>query len=123
MSKIISLSLSNDFKKLKKEGIRAYPSAWMCLSAIKNNQKEVRLGWTVSRKVASSVIRNKIKRWGKFYLRQNFKNQFYVDINIILKPRKDRFYRNLKYNEFIEVFEKGIQAIIVKIRSSAKKPE
>lgn len=93
--------------------MRVYPSQWMCLNFLRNNQGLLRIGWTISRRVASAVVRNKMRRWSRQYFRQEFKNEcdLCVDINIILRPRDGNFYKDLKYKEFIEIFKKGLQLI------------
>ena len=93
--------------------MRVYPSQWMCLNFLKNNQDVLRIGWTISKRIGSAVIRNKLKRWSRQCFRQELKNScdLYVDINIILRPRDDNFYKNLKYKEFMRIFKKGLQLI------------
>ena len=85
----------------------------MCLSFLKNHQKKIRFGGTISKNVGSAVIRNKFKRWYRQYFReksQNY-NDLYVDVNIILRPYDKGFYKKMKYSEFIAYLEKGLHLI------------
>ena len=116
--KVTLILHSNDFKRLKQRGIKAYPNKWMYLSFLRNNQKQIRFGWTISRKIGSSVIRNRLKRWYRQYFRENLQkySELCIDVNIILRPCGKIFYKKIRYDELIEPLEKGLQ-LIRKIKS------
>ena len=71
-----------------------------------------RCGWTISRKVGSAVVRNKLKRWSRVYIRSSIKTGSLAtlpyDLNMVFLQRDDGFYRNLKYREFEFIMNKGI---------------
>ena len=111
--KVTLILQSSDFQRLKQKGIRVYPNSWMCLSFLKNNQKEIRLGWTISKNIGIAVVRNKLKRWCRQYFREKFQvySDLSMDVNIILKPRDKDFYKKMKYKEFVASLEKGLRLI------------
>lgn len=111
-----------DFQYLKQHGMRIYPSSWMCLNVLRNNKDILRFGWTISRKVAGGVIRNRIKRWGREYFKEkNDLTLISFDINIILRKRTNDFYRNLKHDEFIRILERGVREVVHKFRTTSRK--
>ena len=98
---------------MKQKGIRVYPNKWMYLNFLKNHQKKIRYGWTISKNVGPSVVRNKLKRWCRQYFREKALDfsDLCVDVNIILRPYGKIFYKKIKYCEFIKSLEKGLKLI------------
>lgn len=107
------------FQRLRQKGMRVYPSSWMCLNFINTREKYLRVGWTISRRIGNAVVRNKIKRWGRQYFRKQ--DDLSMDINVVLKPMKDHFYRNLNYNGFIKILERGFKEALKKAQDIQKK--
>lgn len=67
----------------------------------KNDLGYLRVGWTVPAKVEKAFIRNRFKRWMRFYFRNvdsDFYNQSY-DLNVIFRKSKQTDFRKLKYSE------------------------
>ena len=89
--------------------------SWLIFNFIENEFNSFRCGWTVSRKVGSAVIRNKLKRWSRVYIRSAFKlsplAEMPLDLNLVFLQRDDGFYRNLKYREFEFIMNKGISQL------------
>ena len=71
--------------------------------------KKSRLGITIPKTVANSVLRNKLKRWTRECFRQN-KNLPKADMNIVFRKKKN--YKELKYYELEKVVHKGFIAIL-----------
>ncbi|MCM2352737.1 MAG: ribonuclease P protein component, partial [Pseudobdellovibrio sp.] len=62
-------------------------------------------GTTVSKKVGSAVVRNKLKRWVRNCVRSagwssKFKSKKVV---FMFRPQPEGFYKKLKYSDFVEV--------------------
>lgn len=73
----------------------------------------MRIGVTASRKVGSAVVRNKLKRWSREYLRAFLVagKAIEADINIIFKPMDPNFYKNLNHGEFIKALDRGFEVL------------
>lgn len=105
------LKRSSDFEAIKKGGKKINPTRWMILAYRKNELGILRYGFTVSRKVGTAVIRNRLKRWG----REEFKNwirsenKLEVDINVIFRPIDTDFYKQLTYAEFQRALQKALR--------------
>ena len=103
-----SLKRNSDFLDLKKTGQRFWATQWLLLGYKKTNQN-LRVGFTVSRKVGNSVTRNRLKRWSREIVR-NFLKQgenFDGDINIIFKPMSEGFYKGLSFDVYEISLKKG----------------
>lgn len=73
------------------------------------DRKEVRCAWTISRQTAPSVIRNRLRRWGREFFRQWSKAfEGGVDFNLILKRQSPEFYREMKHQEFDQTLAKVV---------------
>ncbi len=61
------------------------------------------------------MIRNKLKRWSRVFMRNAFKvgplAEMRLDLNLVFLQRDDGFYRNLKYREFEFIMNKGISQL------------
>lgn len=92
----------------------------MILSFKENELGVLRYGWTISTKVGSAVIRNKIKRWCREYFRTAVSDGFHpeLDVNVVLRPMPKDFYQRISHEEFIRVLDKGFKSLEGK--SSAK---
>lgn len=75
---------------------------WLLVAYMKNDVGYMRFGWTVPGKIGPAVIRNKLKRWCREYFRQILKSgsEFEVDINVVIRPVDDEFFKKLHYEEF-----------------------
>jgi ribonuclease P protein component len=116
---------SSEFLSLKQNGKRTWPAKWLLLNYSKHplqggsesEQKRIRFGVTASRKVGPAVVRNKLKRWVREYLREfatrasQTGSSFEVTINIIFKPIDQGFYRGLRYEEFRKAMDIGLETL------------
>lgn len=76
----------------------------------KNDQGYIRFGVTTSKRVESSVYRNRLRRWSREFFRAE--NEASIDINLIFrKAKNDNFYRELKHDEFKECLSQTWQTI------------
>ena len=95
-----------------------WPTKWLLLNYRKNDLQQLRFGVTVSRKVGSAVVRNKIKRWCREYFRDFLKsgNSLEIDINIICKPIDHGFYKGLTHAEFVKALDYGLGKLSESLR-------
>ncbi len=70
MSEIIRLRKNVDFIKVYKRG-RSFAHKYVVIYACKNNEDFTRVGFTASKKVGKSVIRNRARRLMKESFRKN----------------------------------------------------
>lgn len=113
----VVIKRSSEFLSLKKTGKRAWATKWLLLNYSKVEQEGLQFGVTASRKVGCAVVRNKLKRWAREYLRDlvTRSNQIGtpidVSINIIFKPIDQGFYKGLKFEEFKKAMDVGLEII------------
>jgi ribonuclease P protein component len=114
VNRLVVLKKSIDFNNIKNNGRRYRFSSWAFLSCVKNEVNEPRFGWTISTKVGSSVVRNKLKRWCRQYFRVWLQNhsQVSLDINIVFLPIGSSTIKELTYAEFEKILEKGLQSLL-----------
>lgn len=98
-----------DFETLREQGQFVHASHWLAVSYKSNDHGCLRWGWTLSRKVGSSVVRNRLRRWGREFLSE-FK-ETNLDINFIFKAKGSEFYKNLSREEFNRVFGRLFKSI------------
>lgn len=83
------LKSRKDFEKLRSEGRIVKINPWLIVSYRKNEIGRLRVGWTISSYTGSAVIRNRLKRWLREYLRQqraaSLRQEF--DVNLIFTNR------------------------------------
>ncbi|MBX2995583.1 MAG: ribonuclease P protein component [Bdellovibrionaceae bacterium] len=99
-----------DFVHLKNEGQKCSPSRWVTFFSVASSTEQLRLGFTISRKVGTAVTRNRLRRWGREFFRQALKEglQMGADINVVFRPMEPGFYKDLEHSEFDRAFAKGL---------------
>ena len=114
---MISFKKRTEYLFLYKYGRKYYPCPWLIINYKKNDIKTLRLGLTLPAKVGNAVVRNKLKRWSRSYFCNKEKSEtqiIHYDLNLNFKPMNKGFYKNLNYEEFVNVIEKSINKIITK---------
>lgn len=100
------LKSQKDFLRLKNTGYRFRSVPWLLLNWTPGSpDSSLRCGWTVSRRIGSAVVRNRLKRWCRYYLHSNKKFlELPIDLNIVFLESGlgKNFFKRLKYNEFKE---------------------
>lgn len=87
MDKRYRLRSNVDFKKVYRDG-KSYWNRNLVIYLKRNGLGYTRVGFTVTKKIGNSVVRNKIRRRMKEILRKNFDN-IEGDYDIILIPKKN----------------------------------
>ena len=103
-----SLKLQSEFQSLREHGHFLHVNHWLAISYKKNDQNSFRWGWTISKKIGNAILRNRLKRWGREYVR-GLNND--LDINFILKPKGKDFYKSLSHEDFNRAFERVFEKI------------
>ena len=103
-----TLKRNVDFIDLKKNGYRLWATQWLLFNYL-STDGPCRVGMTISRKVGSSVVRNRLKRWSREIIRQLLikGETFNGDINIIFKPMPSDFYKGITFKVYSESLLKG----------------
>jgi ribonuclease P protein component len=102
------LQRNSEFLALKKTGKKLRAQSWLVFNYKENDSGHLRLGITASRKVASAVLRNKLKRWSREYARQFIRKKFNpsYDLSVVFLPAPDDFYKTVSYNEIYREFDR-----------------
>ena len=104
-----SLKSQKDFQQLKDQGQFVHITHWLAVSFKKKNNNSLGWAWTASKKIGTAVVRNRLKRWGRDFVREFDEENF--DINFIFKVKNKEFYKNLSRVEFNQAFEKAFSKI------------
>ena len=88
---------TEEFRALFSKGKKLRVSKWCFVSY--RSQKQLKVGWTLSRKVGKAYIRNKLKRWLKEILRQQ-EWSVTPHINFVFSSPSKDFFKDLQYKEF-----------------------
>lgn len=107
-NKLATLNKRSEFNSLKESGTRVQVNRWMLFSYRRNDVNHMRLGMTFSAKVGNAVVRNRLKRWSREYFRMAQADlKLGIDLNVILRPTGDDFYKNISREEYVASLEKG----------------
>ena len=104
-----SLKRRSDFLNIKQQGQFLHVNTWLGVSFIKSQQHTLRWGWTLSKKIGNAVTRNRLKRWGKEFVRRQEGSG--VDVNLIFKNKGKEFYKQLSHEEFDQGLGRGFKLI------------
>lgn len=97
-----TLKRRSEFQKLRENGKSLKPRRWLLVSYKENSLQQVRCGWTISKKIGSAVVRNRLKRWCREFFRGLQIPQSGVDINVIFLGSErngfnKQFFKNLEH--------------------------
>jgi len=103
------LKRSSDFLEISSKGRKIKAAPWLLLQVLPSPDGSNYYGLTISRKVGSSVIRNRLKRWVRNCVRsEKWPEQFNSKkVVFVFRPQSaDGFYKQLKYAQFRELYKK-----------------
>lgn len=106
-NKVSSLKKSSDFRYIGQKGQKIRLSGWLTLTIVSHKEGCVFYGVIASRKVGPAVVRNKLKRWIRYLLRQQPFNQNYYNKSVVFsfRPQQGDFYKKLSFKDFKTLVE------------------
>lgn len=107
------LKKHKEFNDIKVDGRRVRLSPWLLFTFLVNDFGHLRAGWTISSKVGGAVQRNRYKRWCRqFFNSLNLLDKsLSFDVNIVFLAGTLKDGKELKYEEFKLLMEKGISQL------------
>jgi len=102
------LKRSSSFKEVASKGLRKRLSSWVTLQLMPSSDLKNYYGITISRKVANSVIRNKLKRWVRNCVQKEAwpkKYNAFIFVFVFKPQAENIFFANKKYAEFLEIYK------------------
>jgi ribonuclease P protein component len=110
--KVKRLKKNADFLKLRKKGLKIRACDWLQVQFIESSDSYLAVGVTTGRKVGSAVIRNRLKRWClEFFKRRAQQEMISGHINVLFRPQKQGFYKELSHEELDEELQKAFRRI------------
>ena len=103
------LKKSSSFREVALKGKKKRLSAWLILQMMPSQDSKNYYGVTVSRKVANSVVRNKLKRWVRncvYAEKWPEKYNGYTFVFVFKPQAEDGFFSKREFSEFKELFQK-----------------
>ena len=96
---------SSDFAALRENGKRVRLGPWGLWSVRRIQKAELHCGWTISRKVANSVLRNRLKRWCREYFRSTAEDLHGWQINVVFLQQSASFYKTFEKSSMFRAFD------------------
>jgi ribonuclease P protein component len=103
-----SLTRRADFLRLKERGRSFHVNQWLLVNFEATERGHLRGGWTIPAYVGNAVIRNRLRRWGREFLRARRSEFAGVDVNFVFKRRDKALFRTLTHAEFTDAMEKMV---------------
>jgi|GEM_PF-702822 len=110
-----TLRLKGDFDELRQKGRYLKAAPWLIVQYKSNNLDEIRPAWTLSRRTAKAVIRNRMKRWAREYFR-GLEHPPSLNLNLIFKSPKKGFFEKLDHEEFKKALSTSMEKISHRIK-------
>ena len=103
-NQIFTLRKSRDFLRLKEQGKYFSINSWLAIKYIVRADEQLHLGWTIPAYVGTAVVRNRLKRWIREYLK-TLKENPGVDVNFILRRKSPEFFRKVGRQDLYEALD------------------
>ena len=103
------LKKSSAFKEVALKGTKKRLSQWLVLQLMPSGDSKNYFGITISRKVANSVVRNKLKRWVRSCVNNEKwpeKYDAHIFVFVFRSQAEIGFFTKAKYSEFQSLFQK-----------------
>ena len=103
-----------DFQEIQKSGRKIRATEWLTICSRRHKAGYLRYGLTVSRKVGSAVIRNRLKRLSREYFRRAVhegKGWDNFEVVIIFRSMPQEYFKRLKLSQLSEFFDKGVERL------------
>lgn len=103
-NQIFTLRKSRDFLRLKEQGKYFSINSWLAMKYMVRADEQLHLGWTIPAYVGTAVVRNRLKRWVREYLK-TLKESPSVDVNFILRRKSPEFFRKIGRQDLYEALD------------------
>ena len=100
------LRRSSEFNELRQSGKRFSAAPWLTVQYKENNLGYLRYGFSISTKIGSAVVRNRLRRWLREYIRNGpcQQNEPSLDIHVVFRPSTREFYAKLEHSKLDSCF-------------------
>ena len=96
-----------DYLRLKERGRSFHVNQWLLVNYEATDRGFLRNGGTIPTYVGRAVLRNRLRRWGREFVREwRRTNVPSVDVNFVFKRRDKVLYRELTHVEFDEALRR-----------------
>ena len=93
------------FQHLREKGHRIQATPWLLVYWNTNGLRKPRILWNLSRKIGNAVVRNRLKRWCREFIRNqlgDLLNSHGLDLNVAFRPIQKDFYKELRREQFVQ---------------------
>ena len=114
--RLLSLTRRADFLRLKERGRTFHVSSWLLVNFERTERAQFRWGWTIPGYVGTAVTRNRLRRWGRAYLRAWLNRaeapvtdaEVGLDLNFVFKRGDKSLYKTMSHGEFTTAMEQTV---------------
>ena len=96
-----------EFQNLFSSGKKIRTNPWFFISYKKS--PDLKVGWTLPRKMGGAVVRNRFKRWLKTLLKQE--KGLFFHINFVFTSADKSFMKTMTYERFSDEFKRAVQKL------------
>ena len=102
---VVTIRKSRDFLRLSEKGKYFSINSWLATKFILRADEELHVGWTIPGYIGGAVIRNRLKRWIREYLKTLDYDKPGIDINFIFRRKSPEFFRKLGRQDLYEALD------------------
>lgn len=110
-NRIFTLRKSKDFLRLKEQGKYFSINSWLAMKYMVRVDEQLHLGWTIPAYVGTAVVRNRLKRWIREYLKTLKYENPGIDVNFILRRKSPEFFRKIGRQDLYEALDFGFKRL------------